>query len=70
MSDPINFRIKKQFDRYIQDPIAASIAIPLFIILKILPYWISSYLCGALMYLIVPLTGYHTRAKKHLKIAF
>jgi len=70
MPDPLSFRIKKQFDRYIHDPIAAMLAIPLFLILKILPFRISSYLCGGLMYLIAPLTSYNNRVKKHLKIAF
>ena len=70
MSDPLSFRIKKQFDRYIHDPIAAMLAIPLFLILKILPFRISSYLCGGLMYLIAPLTSYNNRVKKNLKIAF
>ena len=70
MPDPLSFRIKKQFDRYIHDPIAAMLAIPLFLILKILPFRISSYLCGSLMYLIAPLTSYNSRVKKHLKIAF
>ena len=70
MSDPLSFRIKKQFDRYIHDPIAAMLAIPLFLILKILPFRISSYLCGSLMYLIAPLTSYNIRVKKHMKIAF
>ena len=70
MSDPLSFRIKKQFDRYIHDPIAAMLAIPLFLILKILPFRISSYLCGSLMYLIAPLTSYNSRVKKHMKIAF
>lgn len=70
MPDPLSFRIKKQFDRYIHDPIAAMLAIPLFLILKILPFRISSYLCGSLMYLIAPLTSYNIRVKKHMKIAF
>ena len=70
MPDPLSFRIKKQFDRYIHDPIAAMLAIPLFLILKILPFRISSYLCGSLMYLIAPLTSYNSRVKKHMKIAF
>ena len=70
MPDPLSFVIKKKFDRYIHDPIAAAIAIPFFILLKILPYKLSSYLCGILMYLIAPLTSYNTRVKKHLKIAF
>ena len=55
MTDPLSFRLKKQFDRYIHDPIAAALSIPLFLILKILPYNVSSYLCGTLMYLIAPL---------------
>ena len=70
MPDPLSFRIKKQFDRYIHDPIAAIIAIPLFLILKLLPYQFSSYLCGALVYLIAPLTSYNKRVKRHLKIVF
>ena len=70
MPDPLSFRIKKQFDRYIHDPIAAIIAIPLFLIFKLLPYKFSSYFCGTLMYLIAPLTSYNKRVKKHLKIAF
>ena len=35
MTDPISFKLKKHFDRYIHDPIAALIAIPLYLILKI-----------------------------------
>jgi KDO2-lipid IV(A) lauroyltransferase len=70
MADPLSFRFKKLFDRYIQDPIAALLAIPLFLILKILPYKISSYLCGTLMLMIAPLTSYNNRVKKHMKIAF
>jgi hypothetical protein len=57
MVDPLSFRLKKKFDRYIHDPIAALLAIPLFILLKILPFQISSYLCGTLMCLIAPLTS-------------
>ena len=70
MPDPLSFRIKKQFDRYIHDPIAAIIAVPLFLIFKLLPYKFSSYFCGTLMYLIAPLTSYNKRVKKHLKIVF
>ncbi|MDC0530867.1 hypothetical protein OAO48_01705 [Alphaproteobacteria bacterium] len=70
MSDPFSFRLKKHFDRYIHDPIAALIAIPLFLILKILPYRLSSYLCGTLMYLVAPFTSYNNRVKKHMGIAF
>ena len=63
MPDPLSFRIKKQFDRYIHDPIAAILAIPFFLTLKLLPYKASSYLCGTLMYLIAPLTSYNNRVK-------
>ena len=70
MAAPLSFRLKKQFDRYIHDPIAAALSIPLFLILKILPYKISSYLCGTLMYLIAPRTSYNDRVKKHMQIAF
>ncbi len=70
MADPLSFRLKKLFDRYIHDPIAALLAIPLFLILKILPYKISSYLCGTLMLMIAPLTSYNNRVKKHMRIAF
>jgi len=70
MPDPLSFRIKKQFDRYIHDPIAAMFAIPLFLILKILPCRLSSYLCGSLMYLVAPLTSYNGRVKKNMRIAF
>ena len=70
MADPLSFRLKKLFDRYIHDPIAALLAIPLFLILKILPYKISSYLCGTLMLIIAPLTSYNNRVKNHMKIAF
>ena len=70
MVDPLSFRLKKFFDRYIHDPITALLAIPLFIFLKILPFQISSYVCGALMCLILPLTSYNNRVKKHMKIAF
>ena len=70
MADPLSFRIKKQFDRYVHDPIAAMLAIPLFLILKFLPFRISSYLCGILIYLIAPITSYNSRVKKHMKIAF
>ena len=70
MPDPLSFIIKKKIDRFIHDPIAAAIAVPFFLLLKILPYKLSSYLCGILMYLIAPLTSYNNRVKKHLKIAF
>ena len=70
MADPLSFRLKKHFDRYIHDPIAALIAIPLFLILKILPYKLSSYLCGTLMFLVAPFTSYNNRVKKHMGIAF
>ena len=70
MADPLSFRIKKQFDRYIHDPIIAILAIPLFLILKMLPFNLSSYLCGSLMYIVGPMTSYNARIKKHMQIAF
>ena len=70
MADPLSFRIKKQFDRYIHDPIIAILAIPLFLILKMLPFYLSSYLCGSLMYIVGPMTSYNGRIKKHMQIAF
>ena len=70
MADPLSFRIKKQFDRYIHDPIIAILAIPLFLILKILPFNLSSYICGSLMYIVGPMTSYNGRIKKHMQIAF
>ena len=70
MPDPLSFRIKKQFDRYIHDPIIAILAIPLFLILKMLPFNLSSYLCGSLMYIVGPMTSYNGRIKKHMQIAF
>ena len=70
MPDPLTFRIKKKFDRFFNDPLVAIVTIPLFIILKFLPYKFSSYLCGTLMYLIAPLTSYNKRVEKHLKIVF
>ena len=70
MADPLSFRIKKQFDRYIHDPIIAILAIPLFLILKMLPFNLSSYLCGSLMYIVGPMTSYNGRIKKHMQIAF
>ena len=70
MPDPLSFRIKKQFDRYIHDPVIAILAIPLFLILKMLPFNLSSYLCGSLMYIVGPMTSYNGRIKKHMQIAF
>ena len=70
MADPLGFRIKKQFDRYIHDPIIAILAIPLFLILKMLPFYLSSYLCGSLMFIVGPMTSYNGRIKKHMQIAF
>ncbi len=64
------YKCKKYFDRYVHDPILAILTIPLFIILKILPYRASSYFCGTLMYLIAPVTSYNNRVKKHMHIAF
>ena len=70
MADPLSFRIKKQFDRYVHDPIIAILAIPLFLILKMLPFNLSSYICGSLMYIVGPMTSYNGRIKKHMQIAF
>ena len=70
MADPLSFRIKKQFDRYIHDPIIAILAIPLFLILKMLPFYLSPYLCGSLMFIVGPMTSYNGRIKKHMQIAF
>ena len=70
MVEPLSFTIKKQFDRYIHDPIIAILAIPLFLILKILPFNLSSYICGSLMYIVGPMTSYNGRIKKHMQIAF
>ena len=70
MADPLSIRLKKQFARYIHDPIAAALSIPFFLILKILPNKTSSYLCGTLIYLIAPLTSYNNRVIKHMQIAF
>ena len=70
MADPLSFRIKKQFDRYIHDPIIAILAIPLFLILKMLPFYLSSYLCGSFMFIVGPMTSYNGRIKKHMQIAF
>ena len=70
MANPIIYKIKKQFDRYIHDPVIAILAIPLFLILKMLPFNLSSYLCGSLMYIVGPMTSYNGRIKKHMQIAF
>lgn len=69
----LNHRIyifKKKFDRYIHDPFVAIFIIPFFLILKILPYKASSFLCGAFVSLLAPLTKYQSRVIKHLSIAF
>jgi len=70
MPDPISFRIKKKFDRYIHDPILAFLVVPFLIILKIMPYTFSSYLCGYFFKAIAPLTKYQKRVMGNLKIAF
>ena len=70
MTDPLSFRIKKKIDRYIHDPIVVLIILPFFLILKILPFKISSLICGSLVYLIAPFTKYQKRVLNNLNIAF
>ena len=70
MPDPISFRIKKKFDRYIHDPILAFLVVPFLIILKVMPYTFSSYLCGYFFKAIAPFTKYQKRVMGNLKIAF
>ena len=70
MTDPLSFRIKKKIDRYIHDPIVALIILPFFLILKILPYQISSLFCGSLLFLIAPFSKYQKRVLNNLNIAF
>ena len=70
MPDPISFRIKKKFDRYIYDPILAFLVVPFLIILKVMPYTFSSYLCGYFFKAIAPFTKYQKRVMGNLKIAF
>ncbi len=64
------YKFKKYLDRYFHDPIVASFAIILYLILKTLPFKISSYLCGTLLYLIAPLTYYNKRVYNNIRIAF
>ena len=70
MTDPLSYRFKKKIDRYIHDPIVALIILPFFIILKIIPYKISSLMCGSILFLIAPFSKYQTRVMKNLNIAF
>ena len=70
MADPLSFRIKKQFDRYIHDPIAAILAIPLFLILKNFTFQFIILSLRSLMCIVGPMTSYHGRIKKHMQIAF
>lgn len=70
MTDPLSFRIKKNIDRYIHDPLVALIILPFFLILKILPYKISSLVCGSLVFLIAPFSKYQKRVMNNLNIAF
>ena len=70
MTDPLSYRFKKKIDRYIHDPIVALIIFPFFLILKILPYQISSLFCGSLLFLIAPFSKYQKRVMKNLDIAF
>ena len=64
------FVLKKKYDRYIHDPIIAVVTIPLFMVLKLLPYTISSDLCGIIFKKIGPLTKYQTRINNNLRFAF
>ena len=70
MTDPLSYRFKKKIDRYIHDPVVALIVLPFFIILKILPYKISSLICGSILFLIAPFSKYQKRVIKNLNIAF
>ena len=70
MTDSLSFRIKKKIDRYIHDPLVALVILPFFLILKILPYKISSLLCGFILFLIAPFSKYQKRVMKNLNIAF
>ncbi|MAJ14607.1 MAG: hypothetical protein CMN44_06540 [SAR116 cluster bacterium] len=70
MSDPLSYKLKKKFDRYIHDPIIAIVILPFFVILKILPYKISSFICGCLLFLIAPFSKYQKRVLHNLNIAF
>ena len=70
MTDPLSYRFKKKIDRYFHDPIVALIILPFFIILKILPYKISSLICGSILFLIAPFSKYQKRVMKNLNIAF
>ncbi len=64
------FIFKKKYDRFIHDPIVALIILPFFILLKLLPYKLSSYLCGTIVQILAPTTKYHARVIRHMKIAF
>ena len=70
MYDSLLFKLKKKIDRYIYDPIIAFIIFPFFLILKILPFQISSLICGYILLVIAPFSKYQNRVLKHLKIAF
>ena len=70
MTNPLSFKIKKKFDRYIHDPLVALIILPFFLILKILPYKISSLFCGSLVFLLAPFSKYQKRVMNNLDIAF
>ena len=70
MLNHIIYILKKKFDRYIHDPFIALFVIPFFLLLKVLPYQASSFLCGTFVSLVAPLTKYQSRVIKHLSIAF
>lgn len=70
MDSHIIYVLKKKIDRYIHDPLVAIFTIPFFFILKILPYQVSSLMCGTIVRLIAPLTKYQSRVLNNLSIAF
>ncbi len=70
MSDPLTYKIKKKFDRYVHDPVLALIILPFLLIIYFLPFKISSFFCGYLFKFIAPITKYQKRVLENLKIAF
>ena len=70
MTKHLLYLLKKKFDRFIHDPFYALIVIPLFLILKIMPYKIASLSCGYILERIGPLTKYQIRVINNIKIAF
>ena len=70
MTKHLLYLLKKKFDRYIHDPFFALIILPIFLILKIIPYRLSSLSCGYILKKIGPITKYHIRVQENLKVAF